>query len=119
MYYLLGVDVMHSIKQLEEDVFLSLIHISLSLFSGCVCVQVEYTDKSVKLYAKCIFGTEESDSPLVVVYAISYICLLYTSSFRKTFPVVVQHSHRNLRDIIAEGIQRIVVFLLHLFAVKD
>ena len=45
---------------------------ALSLFSGCVCVQVEYTDKSVKLYAKCIFGTEESDSPLVVFYAISY-----------------------------------------------
>lgn len=48
---------------------------ALSLFSGCVCVQVEYTDKSVKLYAKCIFGTEESDSPLVVFYAISYMLL--------------------------------------------
>ena len=39
--------------------------------------------------------------------------------FRKTFAVVVQQSHWNLRDIIAEGIQRIVVFLLHLLAVKD
>ena len=39
--------------------------------------------------------------------------------FRKTFAVVVQQSHWNLRDIIAEGIQRIVVFLLHLFAVLD
>ncbi len=48
---------------------------ALSLFSGRICIQVEYTCKSVKLYAKCILGTEESDSLLVVIDTICYMLL--------------------------------------------
>lgn len=96
----------------EDPVFLLLFFL---LFLSLFQIPLE---SSLKIERHMIVRGEDIQRRNVVV-VFDQFSLTVIHSFRKTFSVLVQQSHWNLRDIIAEGIQRIVVFLLHLFAVKD
>ena len=96
----------------EDSVFLLLFFL---LFLSLLQITLE---SSLKIERHMIVrGEDIQRRNMVVVF--DQFSLTVIHSFRKTFPVVVQQSHWNLRDIIAEGIQRIVVFLLHLLAVQN